>query len=380
MNYEEIKIKYKKIIIDLNKKFISLPWQRQAILLLLILALISLINFGIYSVINWDKDSNVIKIIEDIKKEIDEKDEDNTPDDYVRRRIDGVYIEADKANHYPIAVMLDNDPNARLQSGLAHAQVVYEAKAESGITRFMAIFANGSELKEIGPIRSARPYFVDWARGYDSLYVHVGGSPEALSILKNISMLNLNEFYQGNYFWRSNSKIAPHNVYSSIENTKKYLDKLNADNDGYESWKFKDEAKEEERGEQDVEINFSVNDFLVIWKYDKENNNYIRYMAGAQHKDADGSEIIAKNIVIMKMKSEILDAEYRRKMYNIGEGKAWYCFDGKCEIGEWKKANSKTREKIYDDNNNEIEFNAGTTWIEVVQYNGEVNLTPNPSP
>ncbi len=373
MTYNEIKQQYIDKANKLRKKFISLSREEKAILLLLVLAVASLIIFGVYSAYIPRLRSASLGMIKVVEDKIQEKEKDNTPGDYIRRRIDGVYVKSEDANNYPIAVMIDNDPNARLQSGLAHAQIVYEAKVESGITRFLAIFANGDELEELGPIRSARPYFVDWARGYDALYVHVGGSPEALSILKSINMLNLNEFYQGNYFWRGNNKIAPHNVYSSIENAKKYLDKLNADNDSYESWQFKDEADEEDRGEQNIEINFSVNDFLVNWKYDKENNNYTRYMAGAKHKDADGTEIIAKNIIVMKMKSEVLDAEYRRKMYNIGEGKAWYCFDGTCETGIWKKPNSNTREKIYNASNEEIKFNAGTIWIEVVQYEGEVS-------
>ncbi|MFA5318173.1 MAG: DUF3048 domain-containing protein [Patescibacteria group bacterium] len=374
--HNDIKQQYKKIIAKLEVQYNKLTWQNRAILLLFILVLVYLISFGVYSFIDWSKNSknNQESIISETKDE-NAENKDNTPGDYVRRRIDGVYVKSENANNYPIAVMIDNDPAARLQSGLAYAQVVYEAKAESGITRFLAIFTDGEESKEIGPVRSARPYYVDWARGYDALYVHVGGSPEALSILKNVNMLNLNEFYQGNYFWRSNNKAAPHNVYSSIENFKKYLDKLNADNDSYNSWKYKDEAAEDNRGEQNIEINFSVNDYLVDWEYGKEENNYSRYMAGAQHKDADGTPIIAKNIIIMQMKSEILDEELRRKMYDIGGGKAWYCFDGKCETGKWKKENSDTREIIYDNNGNEIEFNAGTTWIEIVQYGGEISIT-----
>ncbi|PIR93302.1 hypothetical protein COT99_01465 [Candidatus Falkowbacteria bacterium CG10_big_fil_rev_8_21_14_0_10_43_10] len=351
--------------------WLKLNWPKRTVLLLSILAIISLAVFLIIFSLGKNnlKESNPKESYFTVEET--EKNSEIHPN-YVRRAIDGIYVEPGKENFYPVAVMIDNDPLARPQSGLAKAQLVYEAKAESGITRFMALFADGEELEEIGPIRSARPYYVDWSEGYNALYVHVGGSPEALDILAKTKLLNLNEFYQGGYFWRSNSKIAPHNVYSSIGNFNKYLDRLNAKNDGYGAWLYKDEAAAEDRGKSDIEINYSVNDFLVSWKYDKENNEYIRYLGEVQHKDADGTPVVAKNIIIMQVKSKILDAELRRQMDTIGGGRAWYCLDGICKEGEWKKPDKKTREKIYNKNGEEVKFNAGTAWIEVIQEEGQI--------
>jgi len=348
-------------------------WPVRTVFILAILALCSLAASGISRLMP------ARQIVEQ-KQSFDTQNSavaeyNNIPSYYIRRHLDGTYIDPKNADYYPVAVMIDNDPNARPQAGLAHAQIVYEALMEGAITRFMAIFSESKNTpEEIGPVRSARPYFIDWAQGYDALYAHVGGSPEALGELKNVSMYNINEFYQGKYFWRSSGREAPHNVLSAAKNFYFYLDNLNIRSADYRSWQYKDEAPIHERGGQNIDINFNNPLFAVSWQYDKEENQYRRLMAGAPHNDADGTPIAAKNIIIMKVPTQIIDTELRRRMQNIGEGKTWYCLNGICQTGTWKKTSATEREVIYDDNNEEVKFNAGTTWIEVVQYDGNITM------
>ena len=347
----------------------------RAVLLLAMFAGVSLVIFWL--AINQEIKTDILNSVAASKAKIIKAvaPQEKIPANYIRRHLDGVYVDPKDADYYPVAVMIDNDPNGRPQSGLAHANIVYEAKAEAGITRYLAIFADGKDLAKIGPVRSARPYYLDWAEGYNALYVHVGGSPEALARLRKEPLVNLNEFYQGNYFWRANDYASPHNVFTSSANINKYLDKMNLKSSDYESWLYKDEAKLEARATSSITINFSVPNFLVRWQYDKEKNEYARYLAGAPHQDADGAPIAAKNIIIMKVAARVVDSELRRQMYTIGEGKAWYCLDGKCETGKWRKESKQSREKIYDGNGEEVKFNAGTTWVEVIQEEGQISIS-----
>jgi hypothetical protein len=98
--------------------------------------------------------------------------------------------------------MIDNSVFARPPSALSRAGLVYEAEVEGNATRLMAIFSSGKDLNEIGPVRSARPYFIEWAKEFGAPYVHCGGSPEALAILAKGGIIDINEFYGGAYFWR----------------------------------------------------------------------------------------------------------------------------------------------------------------------------------
>jgi hypothetical protein len=115
-----------------------------------------------------------------------------------------------------ISIMIDNHPGARPQSGLSQAQVVYEVPVEGEFTRYFAIFNASTTVDKVGPVRSARPYFLDWLQEYgDALYIHSGGSPEALQILRNSTLFDANEFFRGAYFWRGTDHLAPHNLYTS---------------------------------------------------------------------------------------------------------------------------------------------------------------------
>jgi len=297
---------------------------------------------------------------------ISDSDGESVCSDCVRRIIDGVYVEEGKENFYPIATVIENHIDARPALGIGKANFVIEAEAEGSITRFLAVFADGEDVPEIGPIRSARPYFVDWAHELSALFAHCGGSPEALvKIIKN-NIFDINEFYNETYFWRDKSIEAPHNIYTSSEKMNEYLEKREIEDGKFFSWKFKDEAIEEERGEDNnIEIIFKAPDYVANWEYNKEENNYIR-------ENGDEEEIKAKNIIIQYVEAKVIDDEGRLKMQHIGEGDAVVCLDGKCEKGKWIKKTSSSRTRFYDFEENEFEFNAGTTWIEVVRPENEV--------
>lgn len=296
----------------------------------------------------------------------------------VRRNIDGIFVEPGKENLYPIAVIIENLLEARPQAGLSRASLVYEAEAEGNITRFLTIFDSGVDIERIGPVRSARPYFIDWTAELSALFTHCGGSPQALAKIAKENIFDLNEFYQGGFFWRSGEREAPHNIYTSSDNLKKYLELKNRRNGNFFSWQFKDDILISERPEKsEIIVNFPLPDYVVKWEYDKENNDYVRYLAGQVHKDANGEEIRAKNIIIEYVKAQVIDDVLRLKMENTGEGKAVVCMDGKCEEGEWQKKTNQTRTRFYTSVGSaqdagqvaqqEFKFNAGPTWIEVVR-------------
>jgi hypothetical protein len=288
--------------------------------------------------------------------------------DCARRLIDGVYVEKGKENPPLAAVMIDNEVTSRPASGLSKANLVYEAEAEGKITRYLAFFDGTVDLTRVGPIRSARPYFLDWANELSAVYVHCGGSPEALTKIIKYGIADFNEFYNGDYFWRSDEKIAPHNVFTSMQNIQNFIAKKGIRESNYFSWKFKDENKNSiEAKENNINIVFKEPDYIVDWNYDSENNSYIRSLAGKIQTDDGDNKIVAKNIIVQVNKTEIIDSKFRLDMKTTGSGKAIVCLDGFCEEGEWQKENYSSRTRYFDSAGKEFEFNPGVTWIEVVR-------------
>lgn len=285
--------------------------------------------------------------------------------------INGEKVKPEIAEKRPIAVMIENYPDARPQSGLAEADLVYEALAEGGITRFEAIFQT-TEAKNIGPIRSAREYYADIANELGAIYVHVGGSDivlEKLAAKSYKNLTDLNQFYNGDFFERINKRPAPHNVYTSIEKINSWVNFKNIPNAAtYVSWKFKDSPSKSSDASQDITIDFSTKDYLVNYTYDPTTGLYLRKVGGKIHTDAESKQqLTAKNIIIqfVKVTSIPNDPKLRIDVQLAGTGNAIVFMDNQAIEGTWKKQGS-SRTQFFDKDGKEVIFSPGKTWVELV--------------
>lgn len=307
------------------------------------------------------------------------KSEDTTE---AYRVLDGVKTTSDKANLFPTAIVVENYRDVRPQNGLKDAGVVYEALAEGGITRFLAIYASEEDINIIGPVRSARHYFVDIAEEYGGIFAHIGGSPQALGILSFEEYLtDLNQFTYSQYYWRDENIAAPHNLFTSSEKMAFAIRDLISEEEvegDYEGWKFVNKKKdiEAEDGSR-VIIDYSLDDYKVEWKYNKEDNNYTRWNGGEEQTDANSEDkITAKNIIVQHCETGLLEGETERlDIKTQGTGNAKIFKDGEYIEGTWKKENRGDRTKYYDTNNQEIEFNRGNSWVEIVKEDTQVEFT-----
>lgn len=287
------------------------------------------------------------------------------------RRLDGLIVAKEDANRYPVAVMIENLSSIRPQKGLSKASIVYETIVEGGITRFMAIFG-GEQAKEIWPVRSARPYYLEWASEYKALYAHCGGSPEALQLISAYYEPDLNQMYNPQYFWRGRGS-SPHNLYTSTElltyalRDKGYLDKK----PNFLMWSFKDSKKLDERPDEEkfIKINFSSYPYMVEYKYDKKTNDYLRFNGGVAHIDLlTGQQLRAKNVIVQIVPPvwPLSSGKGRVGIDVVGENKVLVFRDGEVIEGKWYKKDRDSRTLFYDQNNKEIQLNRGQIWIEII--------------
>lgn len=322
--------------------------------------------FFIYYQISHNSDNNTL---------ID----NNQNEDIFYNKLDGTPTLQENKDISPVGVMIENHVDARPQAGLSKAKIVYEVLAESDITRFFAIYDLSENLVKIGPVRSARPYFIDLASEYKAIYVHSGGSPEALEQLKNDDLVyNLDEFfgYNSGYFWRDDKRYAPHNLYTSSDLLLKAKDHYNILNySNLLSWKFKDgQASSNSNKHPDIRINFSeATSSQVIWKYLQDANQYERWQNNSRHIDDDGSIIEADNVIIQYAKTQVLDEIGRKNVTLISTNKAVIFRDGIIIKGSWQKKDPSSRTMFYDESNNEIELNRGKIWVEVVPTDMEIS-------
>lgn len=302
------------------------------------------------------------------------------PAGFVRRSSDGQPIPPEEQPKRWFGVMVENSAEAWPLSGLSQARLVIEAPVEGNIPRFMAYFDENQEVEKIGPVRSLRPYYLDWAMGFKAMPAHVGGSPEALSLVDQTRTVALNEFYWGRFFWRSGDRYAPHNVYTSI-------DRLN---DGYEA-----------RGLDDVEIpsfvysdvelaadscnpsvSFTVpfspltTDYDATWSYDDTEQAYLRAQGKERNISTDEQPVAAKNVIVMYADILVIDHVGRRSVKTIGSGKLLLAQDGRTYEGTWEKDSRLEPLRFLDADGKDLPLRAGSTWIEVVPLSTKVKLAP----
>ncbi|CAN5170399.1 DUF3048 domain-containing protein [soil metagenome] len=283
----------------------------------------------------------------------------------------------------PLAVMIENHVDARPQSGLSRASVVYEATAEGGITRFMALFNDPRTSVRVGPVRSARPYFVDFATEYKAFYAHVGGNATALDQIKATGVYDLDQFGLGEPTYKrdfSRNVATEHTMYSGTDklwNAATTIKKWGT-NAEYESWKFTDDGDAKLRpATQSITVNFSTPSFLVDWQYNPTTNVYVRSMGGKPHIDAiDGQGISAKVVVLQSVTRSAHTTrinEHGWLMKLTGTGSAQIFQNGTVTQATWKKTGSE-RTRYYNSANEEIAFVRGLIWVAMVHSDVPVTV------
>ena len=278
----------------------------------------------------------------------------------------------------PIAVMIDNEKPAWVNhGGLNSAYMLYEFIIEGGETRIMAFFKNVMP-EYIGPVRSARHYFLDYAMEHDAIFVHFGWSPLAESNIKTLGINNINGIFD-TFFWRVAPLSSYHNAITNMSKiaqqiaNKKYRD--TSDKDCIISYNQYDTDIEGGQTANTIKIKYSATQ-NVSYKYDAEKKVYLRSMRGQAHKDSQtGEQYYAKNIVMIYVKDELLDDpedKGRRNLYNTGTGEGFYATNGSVERITWKKASRSDRTIYYNQEGKELTFNDGITWVQIVPTNGTV--------
>ncbi|MBU2542587.1 DUF3048 domain-containing protein [Patescibacteria group bacterium] len=303
-----------------------------------------------------------------------------------RRLLDGICVKSeDKINPKLIAIMIENHTDARPQSGLVDASVVYEVPVEANYTRFLAIYPSDVEIDKIGPVRSARPYYLDWLSEYgDAMYMHVGGSPDALDLIKQYNIFDVNEMTKGWYFWRSTDRYAPHNTYTSSELWNKALGDyedyyLTTEYEGFSFNGTTEQHSNTSTLANEITVSFLPPVYEASWKFSSSTGKYTRFQMEGTHRDEDGRKIKADTIIVQHVDYQVLDSIGRIAIDTIGKGEAEVFYDGLVFKGTWKKEDRFSRTRFYsasggDEAGEEIKLKPGKIWIEVVNGIGSLNF------
>ncbi len=314
-------------------------------------------------------------------------EEEGIPEGMAVNPLTGLYIDEAAAKRRPVAVMINNLRAALPQSGISQADIIYETLAEGDITRLLAVFQD-FDAEKIGPVRSARHYYLDFAFNHDAIFVHYGGSNQAYAEIANLKVDNLNglSYLDTIMFWRDAERrkkkgMYEHSVYTSAE--KIML--------GWEREKYRTEITEnlqpmlnfydEDTTPQGVEANKVdlpfTNRITTSFEYNEESGLYNRFQYGGPHIDENNqNQLTTKNIIVQYTEIKHIpgDTEGRRDMKLISQGNGVYITNGKAVPITWRKDSHRSPTEYRDENGQRLLVNKGNTWVIIFPNNREIQL------
>lgn len=298
----------------------------------------------------------------------------------------GLPISPEAALQRPIAVMVDDDVHARPQSGFNAASIVWQAPAEGGVPRYMMIFQDRIP-DGVGPVRSARQYFVEWASEWRAMYVHHGGSPQALLTLaakgRGQWVYNADGFrWLGRFLWRTDDRFAPHNVYTDGEHLRKLATRLGADDGPITPiWGFGRPTPSPFRpsgGTIKVVYPYET----ITYRYDAATNRYFRYInksATPQIDRDDGQPVAPTNVVLLRMAFGPLNDghpdKHRLEANDVGTGEAWVSTNGVTVKAVWKKKSASAPTRLFGLDGTPITLTPGQTFVQVISLAYDFRIT-----
>jgi hypothetical protein len=285
----------------------------------------------------------------------------------------------------PLGVMVNNHVDARPQSGLIYADIIYEVVAEGGITRYLAFFQSYTPEK-IGPVRSTRGYYLLIVKELgDAMLMHIGYSPQALVAIDTWPVRSL---FRGGCEslagceWRDNPRNVAyeHTAYVSGVKLRELATTLGWEGKGpITLWKFKDDANlySSKPSASSITIDFwAKGDYTGMFKYNPQNNSYLRFTGydandkpiPLMDQEKTTQQVEVKNLIVQfaTESSIVEDVKGRLEYQLIGSGKALVFIDGKVVGATWTKSARDARTIFYDMDGNELQFNRGKFWISIV--------------
>jgi len=314
---------------------------------------------------------------------IDEGKEDTSVTEVVEKK--DPFVKMMEKNNRPIAVMIDNDgPSSRPQIGLESAYMIYEVIVEGGASRIMALFKDSSQVSKVGPVRSSRHYFLDYALEHDAMYCHAGWSPKAANDISALGVNNINGIMgnDGVNFYRDYTYDKTwHNLYTDVNKVyeyavdkKDYRDKTEVKHTAYNNEDT--DLPAEAAAALDISVPYSTM-YRVAYKYNAESKNYTRYIGQNEHMSQTGDALTAKNIIICPVRNyDLPDVEDkgRQDVETVGNGSGYYITNGKMVEINWSKASRKEKTIYTLADGTELKLNPGNTYVQIVPVSSTITI------
>lgn len=285
----------------------------------------------------------------------------------------GEEVDENTFKNIPFMAIIENSKDARPQSGLCEADIVYETMAEGGIPRFVGLYQKNTPAK-IGPIRSARAYFLNISKEYSLPFAHCGYSDEAKGMIENEKLMSLNEFFYGKYYWRDTQRVAPHNLYTSAEKIRQAVLQKGYIKPSTIRLSFNENFWNSDSLEAASSVTLKLNRYYET-DYNFKDGKYYKTMDGINSTDKETNKpITAENIVIQYTDIKLQADNQHLDITLVGEGSGFVISNGKYIKMKWSKKDMNSQTTLKDENGLNIPFSPGNTWWHIIDKSNSVEI------
>ena len=310
---------------------------------------------------------------------------EDTHEGEVQSKLTGLWVPKKYDQMRPYAVMINNIYYAGInQYGVSEASIIYEALAEGGITRLMAIFEDFASVKKIGSVRSARHYYVSFADTYNAIFCHFGHTKYALAKIDELKIDNISGLssYGSAAYHRVSDLKPPHNAFTSYKElmtaTKMLKYKTKYTEKPTPHYSFYDEDTDIADGSPAMKITLPYSSASTSYfTYDTKTKMYDRYQYGGKHIDnTNKKQLSFKNLIVMYVSESNIDHNGYQTMDIVkASGKGYYLTNGKVMDIKWKKDESKSSLVFTTTSGQVLTVNTGKTYIGVFPKNNNLKVS-----
>jgi hypothetical protein len=343
----------------------------------LILFLTLTLSVGIFSGCTKDKSAETISKspTQGASGELDPSTSKTPPKEIIKSftPYTGEEVDLKTSKNIPVMAIIENSKDARPQSGLVDADIVYETMAEGGIPRFIALFQKNSPSK-IGPIRSARPYFVNIAREYNLPFGHCGYSEEAKKLIEKNKLMSINEFFYTGFFWRESERKAPHNLYTSAKRLRDAAVSRDFIKESNVKLKFDKDFWQSDSHSKGETIKLNLNKYYNTSYIYKDGKYYKSMNDVASENKEDDRPIAVSNVVIQATNIKLQADNQHLDIALVGEGTGYVFSNGKYTKMTWSKKDINSQTILKDESGLTIPLAPGNTWWHIVDKSNTVEI------
>lgn len=285
----------------------------------------------------------------------------------------GEEVKKEVLNNIAVLAIIENSESARPQSGINAADIVYETLAEGGTPRFIALFQSG-DAQKIGPIRSARSYFLDISKEYNLPFAHCGGSEEALVEIKNENLMSMNEMKNASTYWRDSVRKAPHNLYTSTEKLRELVKSKNFVKAPTVNLKFDKSYWDSAMLPKASNVLLKINKYYNT-SYTYKDEVYLKSMGSVSSKNKEDNLPLAfKNIVVQITSIRTQADGNHLDIALVGSGDGYVISNGKYTKMHWAKKSATSQTLLTDGEGNTLPLSPGKTWWNIVDKSTTVDI------